>query len=230
MKQEELIALIPCAGTGERYGQIIPKQYSEINGKTILEHTLQPFINSKRINKIVLIAKASDTMIEAYQKLSAKIIIKKVGGDTRAQSVRNGLQAIKCQSNVWVLVHDAARCCLTEDLLNKLITEVSDDEVGGILAAPATDTVKYTIKNVAIEIDRTIPRERIYLAQTPQMFRYNTLLQALSLDNLTQITDEASAIEMLGLKVKVVESCISNIKVTNPIDRIIAEVLLKSEK
>lgn len=225
----DLIALIPCAGTGERYGQIIPKQYSIINDKSILEHTLQPFIASLQIKQIILVAKSSDTMIDAYQKLSTKIIIKKVGGDTRAESVRNGLQALECKINAWVLVHDAVRCCLTEELLNKLIDELKDDDVGGILAANATDTVKYALKNGTIEIDRTIPRDHVYLAQTPQMFRYNMLLQALSLDNLTQITDEASAIEMLGLKVKIVESCMSNIKVTNPIDKKIAEVLLKSE-
>lgn len=223
-----IIAIIPCAGTGERYGQLIPKQYSEIHGKTVLEYTLEPFINSKQIQQVILVAKASDTMIDTYQKLSTKIVIKKVGGDTRAESVRNGLQAVACKNNNWVLVHDAARCCLTQELLHKLIDELKDDEVGGILAAKATDTVKYALKNSVIEIDRTIPRERVYLAQTPQMFRYNTLLQALSMDNLTQITDEASAIEMLGLKVKIVESCTSNIKVTNPIDKKIAEVLLKS--
>jgi 2-C-methyl-D-erythritol 4-phosphate cytidylyltransferase len=227
MSSNNLIVLIPASGVGERYGLDIPKQYSTIKDKTVLEHTLQPFINSSKIKQILLVAKDTDTIIDGYQKLSPKIVIKKVGGATRAQSVTNGLNALNCKNNEWILVHDAARCCLTTELLEKLIAEVTQTQyVGGILACRATDTVKEVLIDKQIEIKRTVPRTEIYLAQTPQMFRYDTLKLALKKADLAQITDEASAVELLGHKVLIVESCPSNIKITQPIDRHLAEFFL----
>lgn len=227
MTADNLIVLIPCAGVGERYGGNIPKQYSLINEKTILEHTLKPFIDSNKIKQILLVAQNNDTKVDEYQKFSTKILIKKVGGATRAQSVLNGLNALDCKNNEWILVHDAVRCCLTAELLDKLITEVTTSNYsGGILAYAAVDTVKQVLKNECLEIKQTLPRHGIYLAQTPQMFRYDILKEALQNVDLKVITDDANAVELLGHKVLIIESCHSNIKITYPVDRYLAEFFL----
>lgn len=225
MSLDDLIVLIPCAGTGVRYGSDRAKQYSLINDRTILEHTLKPFMHSNKIKQILLVAQSSDDKIDEYQKFSPKILLKKVGGLTRAESVLNGLNELACKNNEWILVHDAVRCCLTSELLDKLITAVTTSSyVGGILAYGAIDTVKQ-VEN-QIEISKTLPRKEIYLAQTPQMFRYDVLKEALEKADLTQITDDASAIESLGHKVLIVESPPSNIKITYPADRYLAEFFL----
>lgn len=222
-----MIVLIPCAGIGERYGLTTPKQYSLIKNKTILEHTLKPFINSDQIKQIVLVAQDKDTQILEYTKFSSKIVIYKVGGASRAESVRNGINKLLCEDNEWILVHDAVRCCLSAELLDKLIKSVVANNIGGILATTSTDTVKQVLETDIVEVKQTLPRHEIYLAQTPQMFRYDILKKALNSVSLDNITDEASAVERLGIKVAVIESCTSNIKITYPVDRYLAEFFLK---
>lgn len=220
---KRFIALIPCAGNGSRFGSKIPKQYSKIGDKTILEYSLQAFLQVEEIAQIVVVASAADEYIEQYIPSSDKIIVHYVGGDTRAKSVINGLSCLSCDESDWILVHDAARCCITPQLITDLITQLSDDNVGGILAIPATDTIK-AVKDKVIE--RTIKREMIYLAQTPQMFRFNILWQALSKLDLNNVTDEASAVERLNLPVKIIQGSVANLKVTYPLDLKIAELIL----
>ncbi len=145
------------------------------------------------------------------------------GGATRAESVANGLLASELEPDDWVLVHDAARPCLSAHLLERMINELRDDAVGGILAVPVADTLKRA--DAQQRIACTEPREGLWQAQTPQMFRAGLLAEALARCN--NVTDEASAVEALGLQPKLVASDTSNFKVTYPQDIILAELLLK---
>src|SRR5690606_460805 len=157
---------------------------------------------------------------------AGRIKILRCGGATRAESVRNGLAAMADQvgDEDWVMVHDAARPCLTHTLVDKLIAGVSDADVGGILAVPVADTLKRGIGGAIVE---TVPREHMWQAQTPQMFRHGVLSEALV--TLTpQITDEASAVEAIGLQPRLIESENSNLKVTFPFDLQIADWVLQS--
>lgn len=224
---DKLIALIPCAGSGSRFGGEVAKQYTALGEKTVLDYTLQAFLAVPDISHIVLVAEANDKYINRYLALSPQVTCLKVGGVTRAESVVNGLvemQAIlKVQPQDWILVHDAVRCCISPMLILKLINQLKYSDVGGILASKATDTVKQVSGKF---VTRTLKREQIYLAQTPQMFRYALLKEALQTADLGQITDEASAVETSGHKVQIVESNSSNLKITYKEDLFVAECLL----
>lgn len=227
MDNNKFIVLIPCAGHGSRFGADIPKQYTKILDKTLLEYTLDVFLSIKQIYQIIIVADPNDSYIKMYQSLSTRISIQYVGGETRARSVLNGLYKISCDPDSWVLVHDAARCCITSNLILNLLEELQNDPVGGVLAIPVIDTVKLVESNNIIK--KTLPRNQIYLAQTPQMFRYQILLNALkSCINKDNITDEASAVEALGLPTKIVMGSCQNIKVTYPEDLELAEFILSS--
>lgn len=223
MNNGKYFVIIPVAGNGSRFGGSIPKQYTLINDKTVLQHTLDAFLKVDRIEQIVLIANPNDTIIEQYIKPNNKVIIHKVGGITRSESVTNGLKKLNCASDDWILVHDAARCCIKVESINNLIDSLYNSDSGGILASKATDTIKYAENNI---IQKTINREYIYLAQTPQMFRYTLLLNALNTVDLNQVTDEASAIEAIGAKVNIVINDNTNIKITYPQDIELAKILL----
>lgn len=221
----KFIVLIPCAGLSSRFGGQTSKIYTNVAKKTLIEHTLMAFLAIEQISSIVLVASPNDFYIDSYKSLSDKISIKKVGGQTRAETVLNGLNILECNSDDWILVHDAARCCIKIDLINKLINELSLTEIGGILAIKSIDTIKKVNNGIITE---TLDRQQIYLAQTPQMFRYKILKDSLSNKDLTKITDEASAVEQMGYAVKIVEGEAANIKVTYPVDLLFAEVLLST--
>jgi 2-C-methyl-D-erythritol 4-phosphate cytidylyltransferase len=161
--------------------------------------------------------------------LGAKLTVLRCGGDTRAQSVTNGLRAMAVErpsiANDWVLVHDAARPCLTVAQVHGLMNAVGEDDAGGILAIPVADTLKRNLDADRNRIDATVPREGLWQAQTPQMFRHQWLLDAL--DFAPQVTDEASAIESLGLHPRLVEADSSNLKVTYPRDLEMAALILQ---
>jgi len=223
--KNKVVVLIPAAGSGLRFANgLLPKQYTQIGNKTILMHTLEVFVKLEEISQIVIVANAADSQIDSYSQLSAKIQIQKVGGNTRGISVFNGLNTLNCAADDWVLVHDAARCCIQRSQVLQLLNQLKHDAVGGILAIPATDTLKEVVDGVIL---RTLDRNAIYLAQTPQMFRYKVLKTALNQTNLVTLTDEASAVEQLGLEVKLVMGNRTNIKVTYPDDLEWAELILK---
>ncbi|MDH4216570.1 MAG: 2-C-methyl-D-erythritol 4-phosphate cytidylyltransferase, partial [Gallionella sp.] len=167
-----------------------------------------------------------DTLFHTYDwtRFGDKLQTLYCGGKTRAESVLNGLLLSEVERDDWVLVHDAARPCLTQVHLAKLIAELRDDEVGGILAVPVADTLKRADESGRIL--RTESREQLWQAQTPQMFRAGLLAQALG--QSSSVTDEASAIEALGLRPKLVLGETSNFKVTYPQDLLLAELLLKT--
>ena len=222
--------IIPCAGSGSRFGLAVPKQYYQILDKTVLEWTLNSFIElSDAIKSISVIYTAEDNYILAYKLKYPTINFIAVGGQSRAESVLNGLHYLSnkiAQPNDWVMVHDAARCLIDkQDILN-LLDRVKETQIGGILAIAATDTIKQ-VDQSNLNIEQTIDRNKIYLAQTPQVFKHQELLDALTQINLDAITDESSAIEQFGKSSQVVLTQYPNFKITYPQDILLAEFILQ---
>jgi 2-C-methyl-D-erythritol 4-phosphate cytidylyltransferase len=218
-------ALIPAAGVGARMGAGTPKQYLKIGGKPMLRHTLDAFLSSDLVAHTFVVVSPDDPFIDAIAP-SHGVTILRCGGASRMESVRNGLAVLASTlaPSDWVLVHDAARPGLTAELIAKLIGDTGDHPAGGLLALPVVDTVKRCIEGEACG---TVPRNNLWLAQTPQMFRYQLLREALSADaDPTTITDDASAVEALGFTPKLVEGHPRNLKVTMPDDIRIAEMYL----
>jgi 2-C-methyl-D-erythritol 4-phosphate cytidylyltransferase len=218
-------ALIPAAGVGARMGATSPKQYLKIGGKPMLRHTLDAFLSSELIAHTFVVVSPDDPYIDAVAPHHGVTVLR-CGGASRMESVRNGLAVLAntLSGPDWVLVHDAARPGLTADLIDKLITGTGDHPAGGLLALPVVDTVKRCIDGEACG---TVPRNGLWLAQTPQMFRYELLREALSAaTDPASITDDASAVEALGLSPRLVEGHPRNLKVTLPDDIRIAEMYL----
>ena len=222
-------ALIPAAGVGARMAADGPKQYMRVGGKPMLRHTIDAFLSSPHIAHTYVVVSADDTYIDALipapaPALAQHVSVLRCGGASRMQSIQNALRQLGelIGDADWVLVHDAARPGLTAELIEKLITAIGDDAVGGLLALPVVDTVKRAGAAVA-----TVSREGLWLAQTPQMFRYRLLCDALAAaTDVSVITDDASAIEAMGLSPKLVEGHPRNLKVTLPADIRIAEMYL----
>lgn len=222
-------ALIPAAGVGARMGADCPKQYMPLAGKLMLLHVLDTFASNDAITHTFVIVSADDGYIDdalaGARHLADRVTVFHNGGATRHQSVLNGLMAMRdgVSDEDWVLVHDAARPGLTGELIDRLLNELQEDDVGGLLALPVVDTLKRTNgEGRALE---TVPREHLWAAQTPQMFPYALLRRALQ--EAAAVTDEASAIEALGLTPKLVEGSPRNFKVTLPHDVLLAELHLK---
>ncbi len=222
-------ALIPAAGTGARLGGELPKQYLEIGGKTLLAYAAAPFLADKRIARIFIVVLPHDpyrTQLLTMPDLAAALVLP-CGGLTRAETVLNGLHAIQehgVLDNDWVLVHDAARPCVSAAALNRLIDEIGSDVVGGLLAVPVSDTLKRGDENR--RASSTESRTALWQAQTPQMFRAGTLRIALQNAKLAAFTDESSAIEAAGMRPKLVMGDRGNIKVTYAEDLPLAECML----
>lgn len=218
------VALIPAAGVGARMAANGPKQYLRIAGKPMLRHTIDAFLASPLVSHIYIVVSPDDGQIDAIVP-SAGVTVLRCGGATRMDSIQNGLRQLGevLDAQDWVLVHDAARPGLDAALIEKLITAVGDDPVGGLLAMPVVDTVK-RVHGGAIE---TVARDGLWLAQTPQMFRYRLLRDALAAaTDASAITDDASAVEALGHRPRLVEGHPRNLKVTLPADIVVAEMYL----
>jgi 2-C-methyl-D-erythritol 4-phosphate cytidylyltransferase len=224
-------ALIPCAGTGSRAGTLQPKQYQHVAGQPMVMHTLQALAQVPRLTSGWVIVSPDDAHVWPEQGWPAHFQRLACGGLSRAQSVFNGLQAMLAAGldpRDWVLVHDAARCLVSPDSVTRLIDTCQHDEVGGLLALPLPDTLK---SEEGGRVLATVPREHKWLAQTPQMFRLQALhdaLAAVAASGFAGITDEASAMERLGLKPRLVEGSAQNFKVTYPADFALAEAILGS--
>ena len=217
-------ALIPAAGVGARMGADGPKQYLPLGGKPMLRHTLDAFLSSEMISHTFVVVSAGDGQIDAVAP-SHGVTVLRCGGATRMESIRNALEAMAAtvREGDWVLVHDAARPGLDRALIEKLIAEVGVHPVGGLLALPVVDTVK----RAAAGAVSTISRAGLWLAQTPQMFRYRLLRDALAaVTDAAAITDDASAVEAMGHAPMLVEGHPRNLKVTLPLDIRIAEMYL----
>jgi 2-C-methyl-D-erythritol 4-phosphate cytidylyltransferase len=226
-------ALIPAAGIGARVGATCPKQYLPLAGKAMLLHSLDTFAAAPAINHIYVIVNADDPYIGPLMaeepRLAERVTIIRAGAATRQETVRNGLQKLRdyIDDEDWILVHDAARPGLDAALLTQLIQTLHDDAVGGLLALPVVDTVKHGSSD---RVQKTVVRTDLWTAQTPQMFRYQLLLSALKQAPLHLITDDSSAIEMLGLHPKLVPGSPRNFKITLPRDMLMAEQLLKESR
>ena len=224
-------ALIPAAGSGSRMGGSIEKQYLPLNSVPMIAHAMMVLAREPRIARIFVVLSPTDKRWNNYQwqGWEERIEVLRCGGTTRAETVLNGLQAMAgvCAADDWVLVHDAARPCLPDEMLGKLLDEVADDPVGGLLAVPVADTLKRAAAESAsgTRVEATVPRAGLWQAQTPQMFRHGTLVQALRAAG-SDMTDEASAIEQLGLQPRLVESDSRNLKVTYPQDLELAGLIL----
>jgi 2-C-methyl-D-erythritol 4-phosphate cytidylyltransferase len=226
----KLYALIPAAGSGSRMGADLPKQYLPLAGKPVLYHALSALCANRSIERVFVVLAQGDQRFAQYdwQPLAARFETLYCGGETRAASVFNGLLAVRDEVEVddWMLVHDAVRPCLAPDSLERLIATLHDEDIGGLLAMPVVDTLKRA--DAAACVVRTEARENLWQAQTPQMFRYRVLLDALRNTDPAAVTDEAGAIEALGFRPKLVLGDSRNLKVTYPQDLALVEVILKS--
>ena len=244
-------ALIPCAGNGSRSGQAGPKQYAPLLGRRLVEHTLAAFAAVPSIAAVALVVASDDTQapapVPASPERAQALWVWPVGGASRAQSVYQGLQELArhgARAHDWVLVHDAARCLVTPTQIEALIEAVQEEVVqthgsntdaspGGLLALPLADTLKMaqTLPNGQALAQGTLPREHKWLAQTPQMFRLGALTAALQLAEATGfagITDEASAMEAVGVQPLLVPGSALNFKLTYPEDFVLAEAVLRA--
>lgn len=226
--------IVPAAGIGSRVGATIPKQYIKLLNKTIIEHTLDKLMACKIFSGIVVAVSKNDTIFSSLIQPKDENIVTVDGGQDRCDSVLSGLEYLKdiANENDWVLVHDAARPCVPVNDILRLIAKLDTHEVGGILGLPVRDTMKRIIDLDGISIiQKTEVRENLWHALTPQMFRVGTLFKALHScrSNNLIVTDEASAIENVGLQPLIVEGSANNIKVTQAEDLQLAEFYLKQQ-
>ena len=224
-------ALVPAAGTGTRMGLSTPKQYLELAGKTMLERSVGAVLSDPRVRGVLVVASPSDARIGALAFPPA-VKVARCGGQTRAHTVRNGLQALlggqafEVSEDDWVLVHDAARPFVTKEEIGSLLDAAGEGIDGALLAMPVVDTVKESGPGAMVR--RTLDRSVLWRAATPQMFRAGALLEALSGD-LGGITDESSAMERSGAAVRLVPCGALNFKVTRPEDAVVAGLLAGGE-
>ncbi|MGF1814023.1 2-C-methyl-D-erythritol 4-phosphate cytidylyltransferase [Vibrio splendidus] len=227
---QSVIAVVPAAGVGSRMKADRPKQYLQIHGKTILEHTVEKLLSHPQVSKIVVAVSDDDPY---YPELPLNLnpqVIRVSGGTERADSVLSALDYITQQQlSDWVMVHDAARPCIQLSDIDKLISGAMTHDVGAILAASVRDTMK---RGVQGQIEHTVDRVDLWHALTPQMFRSKPLRKVLSeaLQQGVSITDEASAFEWKGLSPALIAGRSDNFKITQPEDLALAEFYLSQNK
>jgi 2-C-methyl-D-erythritol 4-phosphate cytidylyltransferase len=226
----KIFALIPCGGVGSRSGQGLPKQYRAVAGQPMVSHTLAAFAAVPRVAATAVVIAPDDALCATHVTLpNTTFLIAPCAGNTRAQTVFQGINALLKHGaglSDWVLVHDAARCLITPEQINAVIDACLSDEVGGLMALKLPDTLK---QEAAGRVSATLDRADKWLAQTPQMFRIGQLQQALARAG-DAVTDEASAMELAGMRPLLVPGSAQNFKVTYPEDFALAEAILNSRK
>jgi len=226
-----LFALVPCAGSGQRAGTPLPKQYAPLAGRTVVAHTLDALLAVARLHAVLVVVAPQDDLFarHAPRFSGARAWLARCGGPTRAATVAAGLAELRARGAAdddWVLVHDAARCLLQPAWVDRLIDGCADDAVGGLLAQPLADTLKQDDGDAAVlRVAGTTDRRGKWAAQTPQMFRL-ALLQRALLAAGDAVTDESSAVEALGLAPRLVRGEFENLKLTWPQDFALAERLI----
>jgi len=226
-------AVVPAAGSGRRMGAAVAKQYLPLLGRPLLAHALAPLLASTRLAAVVLCVAPDDrAWRDAAQAGADERLLIAAGGEERCHSVLNGLELLadRAAEDDWVLVHDAARPCLSDAELESLFAALADDPVGGLLAMPLSDTLKAA--DEAQRVLQTVPRDGLWRALTPQMFRYGLLRRALA-DAVAAglaVTDEAAAMERAGYRPALVTGSAANIKVTTPEDLALAEAVLRQRE
>ena len=231
----QLFVIIPAAGLGTRFsgnGEAV-KQHASLLGQTILERSVAPFLSHPSVHKILVVLSREDLEIDQlrgrYQETICEVV--PCGGPSRTATVFNALTQLKeeVSDDDWILVHDAARPLISRDLIDRLIDVVKETDVGGLLACQVSDTVKLSTSHS--RVTKTLDRTNLWFAQTPQMFRYRILFDALeSSVGDDSITDESSAVEARGFSPLLVASDATNFKITQPSDIEIARVILKQRE
>lgn len=232
MSTPQVHVLIPAAGQGTRFGGVMLKQYLPVCGKPVLAHSIKVFQFHPLVSSITVVLAEDDQWFESAVGLLAATVKTVIGGDTRAQSVRNGLRYIadNYSETDWVLVHDAARPCLSPSRLEKFLEQGLESADGAILAMPVGDTLKRA--GDSQEIVSTVDRSELWAAQTPQLFRVGVLAEAIDAAQAAgyELTDEASAMEFVGVRPLLVKGSSANIKITHSSDLAIAEALLSRKE
>jgi 2-C-methyl-D-erythritol 4-phosphate cytidylyltransferase len=222
-------ALLPAAGNGTRFGAGKPKQYSTIEGKTLLQHSIDRLADGIPLTRIYVALSDHDEWYAQAVAVRDDVVAIRCGGPTRAETVANALRLIDdAADDDWILVHDAVRPCVDDKALSRLVREVGEDAVGGLLAVPAAATLKRGDERGRSV--RTEPRDGIWHAQTPQMFRFAVLREALARPGFERVTDEAQAVEALGLHPRLVLGSRANVKVTYPDDLLLAAAILATQR
>ncbi len=236
MISDKIVAVVPAAGVGSRMNSELPKQYIKINAKTILEHTLETLLNFDMIQAVFVVIHPEDTIFAALDVSQHHKLTKVIGGNERVDSVLAGLQAAASNGkDAWVLVHDAARPMIRHQDITRLI-KLGKQTGAAILATPSIDTLKqaesvFDKQQQIHTISKTVDRRVIWQAQTPQFAKLDQLINAIaSCAYPEKITDEASALEMAGVNVSLVEGDTSNIKITQPSDLALAEFYLQQAR
>ncbi|MEA9392763.1 2-C-methyl-D-erythritol 4-phosphate cytidylyltransferase [Acerihabitans sp. TG2] len=227
----DVIAILPAAGIGSRMHMDCPKQYLTIGGKTLLEHAIDALLRQDCVRRVIVAVSAHDRYFDTLAIAHDRRVSRVIGGKQRADSVMAGLRLAQAWNPDWVLVHDAARPCLHQDDLARLLAITNHTPIGGILATPVNDTMKRA-SNAATDrsteqiatIDHTVERQDLWHALTPQLFPLVLLRDCLTkaLAEGAQITDEASALEYCGYQPLLVPGRGDNIKVTRPEDLALA--------
>jgi len=230
MAMPKIFAIVPAAGQGTRIGDTVPKQYLPIAGKPMMFHSIEALAAVQRIAAVCVVLSPLDRHWgqHDWSGFPEKIEPIFAGGATRAETVRNALAHVgeRAGPSDWILVHDAARPCVTTELVEQFLDEIGDDQVGGLLAMPVADTLKSADENQRVAA--TIPRLNLWRAQTPQMFRHGLLMRGL--ESRKDATDEAQAVESIGYSApRLVQGENSNIKVTFAEDLFLAEMILKRQ-
>lgn len=224
-------AVVPAAGVGQRIGADVPKQYLDLAGRPVIDYAVRVFLDHPRIEGVVVALDPEDAHWQRTALSGHPAIRLANGGTERCHSVLNALDVLseQAQDDDWVLVHDAARPCLRASDLDRLIQAVVDHPVGGLLGIPVRDTMKEV--GAGRGVLRTVPRDRLWHAFTPQMFRLCLLRRALrdALDQGRLVTDDASAVELMGLSPLLVEGHADNIKITHPTDLPLARFHLEQQ-
>ncbi len=221
-------AIVPAAGVGARMGSSTPKQYLALAGRLVIEWSLAPLVRSASVAAVVVATAPGDPFWEGIAAGSAKL--RRVDGGLRRQdSVLRGLNVLEglADPEDWALVHDAARPCLADEDLEELLARVEADGLGGLLACPLRDTLKHASSDGRVR--RTVPRDDLWQALTPQVFRYGALRTALesAAEAGIEVTDEASAMELAGHSPLLVPGSPANIKITRPGDLALASAFLE---
>ena len=228
-----LFVLVPAAGGGARFGGALPKQYAPLAGKPVLANTLTRLRDALAPDRLFVALAADDLHFARMDGAPAGVETLRCGGATRSETVRNAVAALAgtCAAADWLLVHDAARPCVPRDALARLVEHLRDDDVGGLLAVPVADTLKRSDGDAdAPRSAATVPRTGLWQAQTPQMFRFGVLQRAFADARALAATDEAQAVEALGLKPQLIRGSPANLKITFGDDLAVAAAVLAAQR
>lgn len=235
-ERSRLIALVPAAGDGRRFGGGAPKQYALLAGRAVLARTLDRLTTALSPLRVVVALAPEDAHYDTVVGQRDGVEPLRCGGDTRAATVGNALAVLsrECRDDDWILVHDAARPCVPVDAVLRLVGELAHDEVGGLLAIPVADTLKRGDSGAPSRVLRTEDRAGLWQAQTPQMFRYGVLRAAFALPGVLATTDEAQAVEALSATgacaaPRLVAGSAQNVKLTYPSDLVLASAILAAQ-